>query len=166
MIKNGKTALLAGVLVSVPQLGNAADMIQMKNIGMELARDIANETVLACRKKGYQVSAVVVDRNGNLRAALRDDIASRFTLEIAERKANMVVMSGMASGEFRAAREDIRPELNHIDGLIVMEGGLPIEAGGSRIGAVGVSGAPGGDIDASCAAEGIEKVEDRLAFVD
>ena len=108
----------------------AEDILSVRNIGMELARDIASETVLACRAQGYQVSAVVVDRNGIVRAALRDDLAARFTLQISEEKANIVIMSGIPSGEFRKSREDIRPELNHIDGLIVMEGGVPINAGG------------------------------------
>jgi uncharacterized protein GlcG (DUF336 family) len=133
---------------------------------MELARDIASETVLACRKQGYAVSAAVVDRNAILKAALRDDLASRFTLQIAEEKANMAIMSGINSGEFRSSREDIRNELNHIDGLIVMQGGVIISAGGVRIGAVGVSGAPGGDLDEACALKALDRLIERLEFAD
>ncbi len=144
----------------------ADDIISSKTIGMELARDVVSETVLACREDGFNVSAVVVDRHGIIRAALRDDLAARFTLEIAEKKANMTVMSWTDSGAFRASREDIRQELNHITGLIVMEGGVKIVAGGYNIGAVGVSGAPGGDKDAACAIKAIEKLEDRIEFVD
>lgn len=143
---------------------SAIDILNEKNIGMDLAVAIADATVKVCRDEGYQVSAVVVDRYGIVRAALRDDLAARFTLQIAEEKANMVVMSGISSGEFRKSREDIRPELNHVDGIIVMEGGLPIEAGGYRIGAVGVSGAPGGDKDAECAAKALEDMVERLEF--
>lgn len=121
----------------------ADDVISHRNIGMELARDLASEAISACRNDGYHVSAVVVDRYGILRAALRDDVVSRFMLQIAEEKANAVVMAGVPSGEFRDRRGDIRPELNHINGIIIMQGGLPINAGGSRIGAIGVSGAPG-----------------------
>ena len=142
----------------------ASDVLSVKNIGMELARDITTKAVLVCREMGYQVSAVVVDRNGILRASLRDDLAARFTLQIAEEKANTVVMSGIASGEFRKNRGYIRPELNHIEGLIIMQGGLPINAGGYRLGAVGVSGAPGGDKDEACAAKALESIEDRLEF--
>jgi uncharacterized protein GlcG (DUF336 family) len=145
---------------------HAEDVITLKTIGMELARDIASETVLACRKQGYAVSAVVVDRNAILKAALRDDLASRFTLQIAEDKANMAIMSGINSGEFRNSREDIRAELNHIDGLIVMQGGVIISAGGVRIGAVGVSGAPGGDLDEACAMKALDKLIERLEFAD
>ena len=142
----------------------ASDIVSDKSIGMELARDIANETVLACRKDGFHVSAVVVDRFGLMRAALRDDLASRFTLEIAERKANMTIMAWTDSGQFRSARSDIQQELNHIDGLIVMEGGIKIVAAGRNLGAVGVSGAPGGDKDAACAQKALQKLMERLEF--
>jgi uncharacterized protein GlcG (DUF336 family) len=145
---------------------HADDMVTVKTIGMELARDIASEAVLECRKQGYQVSAVVVDRGGNMMAAIRDTLASRFTLQIAEEKANASVFSGINSGEFRDARRDIQQELNHVDGVIIMEGGLVIEAGGNRIGGVGVSGAPGGDIDEACAMKALEVVEERLEFAD
>jgi uncharacterized protein GlcG (DUF336 family) len=142
----------------------AGDVIASKNVGMELARDLASQAVTVCRDMGYQVSAVVVDRNGLLRAVLRDDLAARFTLQIAEEKANAVVMSGIPSGQFRDSRDDIRAELNHIDGLIMMQGGLPINAGGYRLGAIGVSGAPGGDKDEVCAQKALDSVEERLEF--
>lgn len=154
------------LLLLIAEIATAEDVLQVKTVGLELARDLANETVMVCRKKGYQVSAVVVDRGGNLRAALRDDLASRFTLQIAEEKANAVVLSGVDSGAFRKNRADIRLDLNEMDGIIIMEGGLPITAGGYRIGAIGVSGAPGGDIDADCAKQAIEKMEERLEFAD
>lgn len=143
---------------------HAADVVSSKNIGMELSRDIANEAVMACRKDGYNVSAVVVDRHGLTRAMLRDDLASRFTLEIAQRKANMTVMAWMDSGPFRDARGDIQQELNHIDGLIVMDGGVKITASGFNLGAVGVSGAPGGEKDAACARAALEKLAERIEF--
>ena len=156
--------LFAPALIGVGFSAQAADVVNEKNIGMELARDIANETVLACRGDGYHVSAVVVDRHGLMRAALRDDLAARFTLEIAERKANMTVMAWIESGQFRKSREDIRQELNHIDGLIVMEGGVRIISGGYNLGAVGVSGAPGGDKDAACALKALDKLNERIEF--
>lgn len=154
--------LLCGLLFQ--SFAYADDKVTTQNIGMELASDIAKESVLACRKAGYQVSAVVVDRFGITRAVLRDDLAARFTMQIAKDKANMSVMSGLKSGEFRQKRPDIRQELNHINGLIVMQGGVPIVSQGIRIGAVGVSGAPGGEKDEKCAMEALDKLADRLEF--
>ena len=144
----------------------AGDAYSIKNIGLELASDIASAAVEACRKEGYQVSVVVVDRNGLVRVAMRDDLAARFTLQISEEKANMAIMAGTSSGDFRSRRDDIRAEINHMDGLIVMQGGLEIIAGGSRLGAIGVSGAPGGDIDEACAQAALEKHAERLDFLE
>jgi uncharacterized protein GlcG (DUF336 family) len=141
-----------------------ADVFTQKNIGLEAANDIAKMSIDACRKDGFNVSAVVVDKHGNVRSVMRDDLAAKYTIEIAQRKANMVVMSGIASGAFKAARADIQQELNHIEGLIVMQGGLPIRASGILIGAVGVSGAPGGDKDEACAAVALKAMTERLAF--
>lgn len=148
----------------LPLQAGATDVLTVKNIGMELARDIASNAVKACREMGYQVSAVVVDRNGLTRAVLRDDLASRFTIQLAEEKANAAILGGVSSSEVRKNRQDIRPELNHMDDIIILEGGLLISTGGYRIGAVGVSGAPGGDIDEKCAQKALENLEDRLEF--
>ena len=156
------STILLGGLLSASVF--SADILTQKNIGLEAANDIAKMSVDACRKSGFNVSVVVVDKHGNVRSVMRDDLAAKYTIEIAQRKANMVVMSGINSGAFRAARTDIQQELNHIEGLIVMQGGLPIRAGGVLIGAVGVSGAPGGDKDEACAAVAIEAITERLEF--
>lgn len=156
---------LVGMLsLPLPVCAAQPDMLSVKQISMELARELASTAIAACRKDGYNVSAVVLDRSGNVQAALRDTLATRHTLEIAARKAGMSVMSGSDSGEFRSTRGDIRPELNHIDGLIVMDGALPIRAAGNLVGAIGVSGAPGGDKDAACATTALKAVEERLEF--
>jgi uncharacterized protein GlcG (DUF336 family) len=149
---------------SLSPILHATDSLTVKTISMELAREIASESINVCRKKRYQVSAVVVDRNGLLQVALRDDLASRFTLQIAQEKANSVILSGINSGEFRRSRGDIRPELNHMNDIIIMQGALPIEIAGSRIGAIGISGAPGGEKDEDCAQQALNKVSERLEF--
>ncbi|MDH5473675.1 MAG: heme-binding protein [Gammaproteobacteria bacterium] len=153
-------------LCSVSFQSVAADVLAVRTISLDLARDIASATIKECRKMGYQTSAVVVDRNGLLRVAMRDDLAARFTLQIAEEKANAVIMSGVNSSEFRKNRADIKEELNHVDGLIIMAGGVQILAGGNYIGAVGVSGAPGGDLDEACAVQALKSFEERLEFAD
>lgn len=154
------------LLATATSIAQANDAFSIKNIGLDLATDLAQAAVAECRKRGYQVSAVVVDRNGLLRAALRDDLAPRFTLQISEEKANLAVMAGTSSGDFRNRRDDIRAEMNHLDGIIVMEGALEIIAGGARLGAIGVSGAPGGDIDQACAQHALDKYTDRLEFIE
>ncbi|BBP42751.1 GlcG/HbpS family heme-binding protein [Thiosulfativibrio zosterae] len=164
MLLQKSVHLSLAFLCLMPLTASATEVLEERNIGMTLARDLASEAIMACREKGYSVSAVVVDKHGNQRVALRDDFASKFTLQIAEEKANATIMSGLKSGDFRAQRGDIRPELNHVEGILMMVGGLPIISGGSRIGAIGVSGAPGGEKDEACAQVALDKLEDRLGF--
>jgi len=131
---------------------------------MDLAMEVAKHSVESCRKKGYWTSAVVVDRSANVQVALRDTHAARFTMDIARQKANLVIMSGTDSSSFVPKRSDIRNELNNIDGLIMMQGGVAIKSGDTILGAVGVSGAPGGEIDEACALQALESLKERLAF--
>lgn len=156
--------MLLGIVLSFPV--QAADVLNVKLMTLDLARDIANHTLETCRKQGYQVAVVVVDRAAVPQVVLRDVYVARFAIEIAERKANAVILSGVSSGDFRKNRADIHAELNEISGVILMAGGLPIRAGGSLIGAVGVSGAPGGEKDEACAAAGIKAVQERLDFAE
>ena len=151
-------------LMAVSSLVSAKDVLEARLMSLSLASDIASEAVRTCAASGYQVSAVVVDRSGATQVVMRDVFASRFTIEIAERKANAVVLSGVDSGEFRVNRADILAEMNEVNGILVLEGGLPIRAAGSLLGAVGVSGAPGGDKDAECAKAGLASVLERLEF--
>lgn len=154
------------LLCVMPLSTLAVDVLTVRTISLDLATDIALGAISECRKLGYQVSAVVVDRHGTIQVAMRDDLASRFTLQIAEEKANAVILSGVNSAELRKNRADIQQELNHIEGLIVLAGGVKITAGGHNIGALGVSGAPGGDIDEACALKALKTVKERLEFAD
>lgn len=151
-------------LLATPATAN--DVVSFKSVSMELARDLAQAAVDACRADGYQVSAVVVSRNGDPQAMLRDSMAPRYTMQIAREKAEAVILSGVASSEFRRNRQDIRMEMNHVKGILVLEGGLPIRAGGSLLGALGVSGAPGGEKDEVCAQAALNKLQERLEFAE
>jgi len=144
----------------------AADVVNFKTVSLELARDLAQAAVEACRANGYQVAAIVVSRNGDPQVMLRDSMAPRYTMQIAREKAEAVILSGVASSEFRRNRQDIRMEMNHVKGILVLEGGLPIRAGGSLLGAIGVSGAPGGERDEACAQAALNKLQERLEFAE
>jgi uncharacterized protein GlcG (DUF336 family) len=133
---------------------------------LKLASKIARVAVASCADAGYQVSAVVVDRSGAPQVVMRDVFASRFTIEIAERKANAVILSGVSSSEFRVNRAGIVAEMNEVNGILVLDGAVPIRTGGALLGAVGVSGAPGGDKDEACARAGVKDVQEQLDFLD
>ena len=140
----------------------AGDVVTGERIGMGLAADLAEEAVAACAAQGYAVTAVVVDPAGDPQVMMRATHAPRFTRQIATDKARAVILSGIDSGAFRANRGDIRQEMNHVDGVLVLDGAVPIESAGATIGALGVSGAPGGDKDAACARQALDAFFERL----
>lgn len=145
---------------------HASDLVPTHLLGLDLARDIATAAVDACRKDGYQVAVVVSDRSGDPVVVMRDVFVSKHMVAIAASKTNAVVMSNTASGALRENMARIRDELNELDGVLLMEGGVPIRANGRLIGAVGVSGAPGGELDEACASAGVDAVFDRLELTD
>ncbi len=164
-----KKRYLPGLLLCawlMPGMLFAGDIITVRRLNPDLAWELVKHAVDACRTRGFQVTAVVVDRDGAETAVLRDSAASRFTIQIAREKANAVILSGVASGDFRDNRRDIQQEMNHVDGILVLQGGLPITAGGFLLGALGVSGAPGGERDEDCAHRALEKIRERLEFAE
>lgn len=163
---NFRSWFILFIFLCCSSLTQADDVVESRLMLPELAMDIAAKTLSVCRKKGYQVAVVVVDRAANVQALLRDVYASRFTIELAQRKANAVILSGVNSSELRKNRKDIRQELNSVSELLLLAGGLPIRSGGFLLGAVGVSGAPGGDIDAECAQVALAGMEERLEFAE
>ncbi|MFW6021338.1 MAG: GlcG/HbpS family heme-binding protein [Guyparkeria sp.] len=154
--------LVAGAGSAEEHADGAGDVVTSDRIGMGLAADLAEQAVAACTENGYSVTAVVVDPSGDPQVMMRATHAPRFTRQIATDKARAVILAGIDSGTFRANREDIRMEMNHVDGILVLDGAVAIESAGSTIGALGVSGAPGGDKDADCAREALEVHYDRL----
>jgi uncharacterized protein GlcG (DUF336 family) len=163
-LRRGLPALAVLALAATTQPAPAQDLVKVQRMSMDLALDIAQGAVKACREQGYQVSAVVVDRGGDPQAILRDVYAPRMTLEIAREKAGAVILSGTSSAQLDRSRNDIAAELDHLDEVLTLAGGLPVEAQGTLVGAVAVSGAPGGDIDAECAQAGLDGVAERLQF--
>lgn len=162
-------AIVAGVaaVVGAPSAGaqEGQDLMQVQRMSMELSRDIAEAAVKECRDQGYQVTAAVVDRNGTPQVVMRDVYAPEVSYRIAKKKAYTAVEFSANTHEVVQNREGIGATLNHVEGLLFADGGLLVETGGgSVVGAVGVSGAPGGDIDRSCAQAGLDAVSDRLQF--
>jgi uncharacterized protein GlcG (DUF336 family) len=155
-----------GVLFS-SHLFAAPVVLEGRLMTLELAADIARATARSCNKEGYQVSVVVVDRSATPQVVMRNGYASRFNTEIAERKANAVILAGgIPTSELKQNIAGILAEINEVDGILVLDGAVPIQAGGTLLGAVGVSGAPGGDRDEACARAGVESVQEQLDFLD
>ena len=135
-----------------------------KNISLELANQIASASVAACAANGYAVSATVVDRAGTVRAIQRADNAGPHTLGASQQKAftsasaknnTLAMMEG-------AQKNPAAANLVYIPGFLLVGGGVPIKVGTETIGAVGIGGAPGGNLDEQCAMTALDKVKDQL----
>ena len=143
---------------------NAQAVRTEKNMSLELAIQLASATVAACAANGYAVSATVVDRAGTVRAVQRADNAGPHTLAASQQKAftsasakntTLAMMEG-------AQKNPAAANLVYIPGYLLLGGGVPVKVGNEVIGAVGVGGAPGGNLDEQCAVAAIDKVKDQL----
>jgi uncharacterized protein GlcG (DUF336 family) len=136
-----------------------------KNVSMKMALLILEGTIEQCTKDGYRVSVVIVDRAGAVAAVLRGDGTNPHTVEFARLKAYTARTNprGQTTEQFKALTDaPERAFLNQFPVVIVVGGGVPIKVGSEIIGGVGVSGAPGGELDENCAKAGIAKVTDSL----
>jgi uncharacterized protein GlcG (DUF336 family) len=137
------------------------DLLTQKVMSMEMAQSMAQATVAQCRANGYRVSVSIIDNSGLLKAFLRDDGSGAGTPDLSRRKAYTALFFRRTSAETAKAFGAMTPPPN-VEGTVMMAGGVPIKAGTETIGAIGVSGAPGGDKDEACANAGIEKVAEKL----
>lgn len=134
-----------------------------KNISMGLAMAIMQGTIDQCTKDGYKVSVTIVDKAGNVAAQIRGDGTNPHTMDFSRLKAYTSRTRGQTSLEFMKLTADpANAYLKQIPHVVAVGGGVPIKAGNEVIGAVGVSGAPGGEKDEVCALAGIAKVEAAL----
>ena len=140
----------------------AQGLPSVKVLTVEVAQTIAQEAMMKCRADGYKVTVRVVDSANVLKAFLRDDGAGMGTVEVARMKANSVMSFGRASGPPPNLPPGTPAPPAIIPGTINAQGGVPIKVGDQLIGAVSVSGAPGGDKDAACANAALGKVADKL----
>ena len=134
-------------------------------LSFETANKLAVEAAQACRKQGYQVTATVVDRYGNLLAVARDPLSGTHTIDVSRLKAKTSASFQTTTLEMQEGDFD---NLRFAPDVLLVGGGVPVRIGGHVYGAVGVSGAPGrkitGDIDEECARAGIDAIREDIEF--
>lgn len=139
--------------------------VTTKALTPELAQEAAKAALAECRTRGYQVAVAVVDRSGTPQVMLRDRFAGPHTPPTATGKAWTAVSFKSSTNELVSATQAPAMQgLRQLPNVVLIGGGVPIEAGGSLVGAIGVSGAPGGDADEGCAKAGVAAVKDKLDF--
>ena len=159
-------AVLSATILSLPVTAQEEKLVSFKVLAPETALELAQATLQACRKKGFQVAVAVVDRMGVPQVMLRDRYAGAHTPSTATRKAWTAASFRTNTLSLTEETQAGKPQsgVRFVDQALMIGGGVMVEAGGSLVGAVGVSGAPGGEEDDACAKAGIAAIEDKLMF--
>ncbi len=161
--------IMAGIALSMASPLSAEDQalsISVQRLTMEAALKVAQGAVAACREKGIQIGVTVVDRSGHPQVTLRDTIAPDLTLTISRQKAYTAISFSATTSSMEKRFTTPAGVGAKVDNLVMSAGGIPIEAGGVTYGAVGVSGAPGGEIDEECAQAGVDAIKMDLEMGD
>lgn len=135
-------------------------VLQQPNVSLALANELIHATLAACHADGRSAVAVVVDRGGHLMAVQRDDSVGPHNTDAAVRKA-FTALSTKTPTRLLAANARANPEshnLNTVDSLLLIGGGVPLKVGNDVIGAIGVGGSGGAAQDEGCAMQAIAKV--------
>ena len=136
----------------------------VKVLTPETALKAAQAALAKCRAGGYQVTVAVVDRMGVVQVLVRDRFAGPHTAEMASAKAYTAASFRTNTTELAEATQPGRPQsgVRNRPGVAAVGGGMMIEGGGSLLGAIGVSGAPGGREDDACAQAGIAAIREDV----
>ena len=140
-----------------------AQLLARKDLSLAAALTVATTAADLCKSQGYTVSVTVVGRNGEVILQMRGDNAPPHTMENSFRKAYSASTFRVPSGELvQRVKDNPTAPFVHLSNVVAAQGALPIKAGDDVVGAVGVSGAPGGEKDEVCAKAGIDKAADTL----
>jgi uncharacterized protein GlcG (DUF336 family) len=150
-------------LLCVLSLPAQAQLLSEKSLSAAMSMTIAQTALDTCKANGFRVSVTVVGRAGEILLQIRGDGAPPHTMENSFRKAYTARTFRMSSAEWtkNLANNPTRgPQF--LTNVIALAGALPVKVGDEVIGAVGVSGAPGGEKDEVCVQAGLDKVADQL----
>jgi uncharacterized protein GlcG (DUF336 family) len=157
--------LAISLMTGIPPAVHAADATYaIKLMTPETALKAALAGLKKCRAAGYQVAVAIVDRTGQTQVVLRDRFAGMHTPDAAVSKAWTAVSFRSNTTQFADATRSGKPSsgIRQIPKVLAVGGGMMIEAGGSLYGGIGISGAPTGEADDSCAKAGIEAITEDL----
>lgn len=158
-------ALAVAAALVAPATAEEA-VVTYKSLAPDAAFDLAHAALAQCRKDGFQVAVVVVDRFGQQLVMLRDRFAGTMAMTVANEKALTSLNFARSSGDLGKMIQagELSRDYLALPNVVVLGGGLVVQSGGSTLGAVGVSGASGGDKDEACAKAGVTAIQDKLDF--
>jgi len=156
---------LMGIGIAMILSGHAIaqGVVMQRNLSLAMAKTIAEAALAECKSKGFNTSAAVVDRAGQVLVIMRDEQATAQTAEMARRKAYTARMFRITTMEFQKRTTDDpgRAAQRDLADILALSGGVPIQVGNDTIGAVGSAGSTL-ELDDACSKAGIAKVADVL----
>jgi len=157
-------SIAAAAFVAAAPAWAAEATFTTRSLTPETALKAAQAALAKCRADGYQVSVAVVDRAGVAQVVLRDRFAGPHTVDVAVNKAWTAASFRGSTLELEKVTRPGQPSagVRQFPRVVTVGGGETIQAAGSLVGAIGVSGAPGGDRDAACANAGVEAISADL----
>ena len=161
-----KAVVIGFSLFALTPVHAAEGTVSFEVLTPEAALQAAKAALENCRASGYQVAVAVVDRFGGIQVVLRDQLAAPRTVDTAVGKARTAAGFRTNTTDMVSVTEQGKPQagIRNLPGVTVIGGGMLIEAAGSLVGGIGVSGAPGPHLDDVCAQAGIDNIEDLLEF--
>lgn len=162
-----KRRLLAFVALALPLVAAAQQAtFALRSITPDAALRAARAALASCAGSGYQVAVTVTDRAGLPLVMLRDRFAGPHTPETAANKAWSALSFKIDTLALARMTEPGQPSagIRSLPRVVAVGGGRTIESAGSIVGAIGVSGAPGGEADDACAGKGIAEIAADLEF--
>jgi len=155
-----RSVAVAAATIVVMSGAASAQVLMQRDVSVRMGLQIAEAALAEC---GDRTSVAVVDRAGRLRVFVQGDGASPHNIELARRKAYTARTFRMPSAEWAKRTETANQGQRELADVIPLGGGVPINAGEETIGAIGLSGAIGGQPkEEACAKAGIAKVADQL----
>jgi uncharacterized protein GlcG (DUF336 family) len=164
--RKAPSVVIALALFCTPAIAGDDALVIYKSLSPEVALEAAQAALKKCRDEGFQVAVAVVDRFGQPQVLLRDRYAGLPAADTATNKAYTAV-------SFRANTSDLAKSIRsgqldaglaRLPHVAMLAGAVVIETGGTLLGGIGVSGAPGGDKDEECAKAGLDAVRDKIDF--
>ena len=141
----------------------ATGLVTERGISMAAALELASASLERCRADGYKVTVTVLNRHARTAVVLSDDGVNPHTLENSLRKAYTAFTTRIGTVEMAKRTQPGLASFMLLDKITALDGGLPIFAANKElVGAIGISGAPGGEKDTACAQTGLDKIAARL----
>lgn len=151
------TPLLAVLVTAAAPAALRAQLADAKVLTLDAARRAVAAAEAEARRNQWRVSIAVVDAYGELVAFQRMDDAALTSGTIAQAKARTAARFRRPTRALDSSLTAGRTALLAFEGVMPVEGGVPITAGGRVVGAVGVSGVTSQQ-DAQCAQAGVRAV--------